>query len=88
MQSDLFSAPQVCAFIATVIGLAFGLGLLISRSERERATLFLPCLMGWALYLYGVWGAAGLWSGRSFWSAGFDPFLLFLRSIPVLLKAL
>lgn len=87
-QADLFSAPQMCAFIATIIGLVSGLVLLNSRTDRSRAPLFFPGLMAWALYLYLVWGAAGLWSGRSFWSAGFDPFLLFFRSIPVLLKAL
>ena len=87
-QTHVFGAPQVCALIATIIGVVFGLGLLLSRSADSRARLVFPALTAWALFLYAVWGAAGLWSGRSFWAAGFDPFLLFVRSLPVALKAL
>jgi hypothetical protein len=66
----------------------FGAAFLFSRTQHPSPQRLFVGLTAWFLYLYAVWGAAGLWSGRSFWSAGFDPFMLFLRSLPALLKAL
>jgi len=87
-----FGLPQVLAFIASVFGLLavgiYAATLSSADTKSSRVPSLLLCGGAWVLLVSFAWGAAGYFSGQSFWESALAPLELVIRAVPMLIKML